>query len=454
MNPVPLADAVVAAHDPRRQREPIVLGHFPLPHLYRMAESAADKAGLGAVPLTAVTVYYTHCYGSSFMHHWTRSVGIELYYLTVGKVAMSLARDIQDIEAKKLDLHRELVPLPSLFIAKLFQTVLSYRDPRMVTTACEAFAKYCELVEPYPDLKGMAQALKEPIALLEECKTTFSVEAVRNYNRLLQYALSQHALTIGNMVAAIDAFGKDVAKIVVRRTEERPEHPFGVCSEEEVMVEPVQESAPEAQEPSYEELEDHYVPTQVEHLDGSVGYSAHRDLAAIYEPQSPQLEDAEQQLQQTLQLHQDEPYASALQLWWKLRSSKGKPKKALAQAWVLEATARFLKAMFTPAQFATMGQHLAIQEVVDWTLNFICDTESDIPILSWPQLRISAISFPICRMAYLANANGVDLAVKMYEAMGLLDEISLLRVTLDVQSEGMAEVMERQSRESKLSTRH
>jgi hypothetical protein len=57
-------------------------------------------------------------------------------------------------------------------------------------------------------------------------------------------------------------------------------------------------------------------------------------------------------------------------------------------------------------------------------------------------------------MAYLANANGVDLAVKMYEAMGLLDEISLLRVTLDVQSEGMAEVMERQSRESKLSTRH
>jgi hypothetical protein len=452
MNHAPLSDAVVTHVDPRRQREPIVLSHFPLPHIYRESEKAATQANLNPVPLTLVTVYYTHCYGAAFVQHWTKHVGVELYYLVVGKVAMSLARDIRDIEAKQSTMHRELLPLPSLFIAKLFQVALSYRDPGMVKLVCEAFHRYCELVNDHPELKSMADALKEPIALLEKCTATFNGDAIKNYNRLLQYGLSKHALTIGNMVAAIEAFGKDVGRIIVRRSEQMPEHPLVEAGAME--PEPPQEASPESVEASVEEEIDRLVPEKVEHLDGSVGYSAHRELAEIYEPIIERIDDTEALVKMSMMAHPDEPFHSALELWWKTSRDKARKERENIQAWVLEPAARFLKAMFTPEQFATMAKHVAIQEVVNWVIEFIIDTESAIPHLSWGQLRISAISLPTARVAYLGNVDGVDLAVQMYEAMGLHDEISLLRVTLDIQSEGMRELMENQGRMARLATRH
>lgn len=443
----------VAAIDPHRPREPIVLNHYTLPGMYNQAREYAIKQQFVPLTLSTVAVYYINRYGQQFIDHWRKHVGEDLFSHTLFKVHGMMMRDIEEIKHPDRISSRHLIPLPSVFPIKLFQSAISFQDPLSIQVAWEAYDHYRMGVANVPDMKNMAELLYEPFAMLNHSKDKITPAVLRNYHKLLQYALSKQTLP-----------AQGLAMVIAEHGEEQTHHMALVMPNEPVMERPNLDdvdvptvSLKATQSPLVDEealidpsdrMDDY-----VDHLDGSKGLSARKELEDLLSPRIDFIPVGKVMYHEVTK-DLEGAWKEAAALWWKTNGTVNSSEESAREAWALDPTIRFLQRAFTEEQFLALISALPMEELVDWSLQFVVGSVDEPPDLSWQQIRIAIVSVSIARIAHLANISLMDFAVELYEKAGLHDEISLLHATMEVMGEGLEDQARHQMHVSKGALRH
>lgn len=441
----------VAAIDPHRPREPIVLNHYTVPSLYAKARDFAVKHQYVPLPITTAAVYYINRYGQPFIDHWQKHVGPDLYSHTLFRVHGMMLRDMEELENPTRASDRALIPLPSMFMVKLFQSAIAFHDPLCIQVAWEAYDHYRLGVAGMPDLKHMAELLYEPFAMLNHSKDKMSHAVLRNYHKLLQYALSRQTLPAQGMAIALSKHAEtELHHIAVALPDwELPDRPS--LDDEEAATPKATQSPVVAEEMLLDpspNLEDY-----VEHIDGSTGLSAQKELEAILHPSIDFIPDPKGMYRAVTQDLKG-IWLDAVTIWWKTNGAISANEESVREVWALEPTIRFIQHAFTEEQFTILTQTLPMEELVDWSLQFVASSVEDPPDLSWEQIRISIVSVSLARIAHIANTSLMDLAIGVYESIGLHDEIPLLHVTMEIMQEGLEEQAQHQLKTVKSDLRH
>lgn len=424
----------VAAIDPRRPREPVTLDHYTLPGLYTQAREHTLTHQLVPVPLTTVAVYYLSRFGRPFMDHWRQHAGPDLYSHALFKVHGMMMRDIAALHGGPSD--RALVPLASALPIKVFQSAIAFQDPLSIQVAWEAYDHYRQGVEKFSDLKHLAELLYEPFAMLTHAKDKLTPAALRNYNKLLQYALSRQTVPAQGAAMVIAEHGEDELNhlVLVIPDEHLPDRP-SMEGEDDTHI-PVE--APQSVQVAEASLLDasDSLDDYIDHVDGSKGLSACKELQEILAPRVAFLPDPDM-MYHAVTKDLSGVWAHAAELWWKINGVYNTPNDAAREALALEPTIRLLQRAFTTEQFTAFTEVLPMEELVDWSLQFVVASVDDPPALSWPQIRLSMVSVSMARIAHLAKKPLIDFAVALYEKVGLHEEIQLLHTTLEIMQEGL-----------------
>jgi len=394
----------------------ISLTHFLHPELYAQAEQEAPEAKAGPLPYGAVEVYYARLYGT-YMTIWRNALGHVLYYAALMRTAAALQRDVSLIRTRDISTEHVLVPLMTHFIAAVFHTVMTEDStPRTIHLALAGFHQYLEAIVLDEELCYLTVPLLDVIKELGAAKGIFTDEERSHWCGRFYQAVHHYHLAIPDMVKLLqtsECRGNDEVTGM--------HSPSCRIALEEGSIKPLPSPT--------------LLPTVCQ-LDGSHALSAEEALREIILRHRPRLEDVESQLADSL-AQSEAPYTEALALWWKVSRSRGNEKALYAEARCLDNVGRCLKALWSPTQFTTMVGFLPAEEVVNQVISFIRGVESDVPDMSWAQLRISLLAMTMGRMAYIGKTDAIGYAVSLYEAMGLHDEIPLLKATMGVHAEAM-----------------
>lgn len=443
----------VAAIDPHRPREPIVLNHYTLPGLYTQAREYSIKQQFVPVTLSTVAVYYINRYGQEFVDHWRSQVGPDLFSHMLFKVHGMMMRDLEEIKNPARISTRHLIPLPSMMPIKLFQSAISFQDTASIQVVWEAYNRYCAGVSKIPDLKNMAELLYEPFAMLNHSKDKITPAVLRNYHKLLQYTLAKQTLPAQGLAMVLAEHGEAEMHHLALTLPDAPVPARPTVNE--VDIPEISLKATQSSLSGEEALLDPSDRTDdyVDHLDGSKGLSARKELEDILNPRMDFI-PVEKVMYHEVTKDLKGIWLEAAALWRKTNDTMSSSEESAQEIWALDPTIRFLQRAFTEEQFSTLVEALPMEELVDWSLQFVVGSVDEPPDLSWQQIRIAIVSVSIARIAHLANTSLMDFAVGLYEKAGLHDEISLLHGTLEVMGEGLEDQARHQMQISKTALRH
>jgi hypothetical protein len=443
----------VAAIDPHRPREPILLNHYTLPSFYTKAREYAIAHQYVPISLTTVALYYVNRYGQQFIDHWRIHTGPDLYSHALFKVHGMMVRDMEEIKNPARTSDRALIPLPSVLPIKLFQSAISFQDPFSIQVVWEAYDHYRKGVDDVPDLKHMAELLYEPFAMLNHSKDKLTPAVLRNYHKLLQYGLARQTLPAQGMAIVLAEHAEtELHHMALAMPDWKlPERPH-LDDEHNSPIPVVAAQSPQVVDVDVPDTSDS-LDDYVDHLDGSKGLSARNELQDILPPRLDFI-PAGKVMYHEVTKDLKGIWLEAAELFWKTNGMLNTPDEAAREAWAIDPTIRFLQRAFTEEQFATLTKVLPIEELTDWALQFVAGSINDPPDLSWEQIRISIVSVPMARIAQLTDTPLIDFAVGVYEMVGLHDEIQLLNTTLEIMQEGLEDQARTQMKVSKDARRH
>jgi hypothetical protein len=426
---------------PNAEEGMVALSHYPLPYLYRKAEAFATSNKVGPMPYAATEIYYRSRY-PTISRTFNNNLGSALFYSALTRIAPKVEGAIRLIETKQ-QLDKPLVSLVPLFLKSTLHLVARRKDPVIIDHVRYTVTKIMEFLDYHNDsgLPYLFAPFLPVIDLLHGRRFHLQSGFLKDWHHVLEEATNALPIPVEVLVESIDAFGEEsVAQYIPEPTQEQykqmkaeRERPKDETKDELALV-------PKT-------------PKEIEQLDGSKAPSAKEAFRECFRPEVKEVGDIKDQLRLVLERHEN-PYKDYLVLWWKSRRDKYHSDVELIQTRMLDSVARTLKAMFTQEQVEALAKQLPIDEVVDGVMNFISSYERELPDMTWPQFRTSILSLPVSRLSSLSKDNIIDYAVSLYEAVGLHEDIALLRATLDCHLEALEVNRQRASEQYRMRDKH